>query len=224
MGLYLLIPTLLVIIASVLIVRAGAIALRMTGLDEKTAAFQALSAFTRAGFTTRESETVVSHPQRRRIITWLIILGNAGILAAIVTGTSSLTTSTDYKLGIAVAVLLLGIFLIYRIAQHNGLNRRWESLVERRLLKARFFSQAPRVEHLLRFVDGYGVGQVSIVEKSLAVDDPLVTKLKAAGLIALGIQRRDAWISDFTRYGSLQEGDHLVLYGELDKMEALFGR
>ena len=54
MGLYLLIPTFIVIIVSVLIVRAGAIALRMTGLDEKTASFQALSAFTRAGFTTRE--------------------------------------------------------------------------------------------------------------------------------------------------------------------------
>jgi hypothetical protein len=69
----------------------------------------------------------------------------------------------------------LGIFLIYRIAQHNALNRRWESLVEKRLLKARLFSQAPRVEHLVRFVNGCGVGQVSIVEKSLAVDDSLLS-------------------------------------------------
>ena len=88
MGLYLLIPTFAVILLSVLIVRAGAIALRLTGLDEKTANFQALSAFTRAGFTTRESESVVSHPQRRTIVSWLIVLGNAGIVAVIVTGTS----------------------------------------------------------------------------------------------------------------------------------------
>lgn len=51
-----------------------------------------------------------------------------------------------------------------------------------------------------------------------------MTKLKTAGLVALGIQRRDAWISNFARDESLQEGDRLVLYGELDKMEALFGR
>ncbi len=156
MGLYLLIPTLLVIVASVLIVRAGAIALRMTGLDEKTAQFQALSAFTRAGFTTRESEMVVSHPQRRRIITWLIVLGNAGILAAIVTATSSLTTSTDYKLGIAIGILILGIFAIYGIARHNGLNRRWEALVERRLLKARVFSPAQKLDHLLHLLTAMG--------------------------------------------------------------------
>ena len=85
MGLYLLIPTFVVILVSILIVRAGAVALRLTGLDPKTANFQALSAFTRAGFTTRESELVVNHPRRRTIVTWLIVLGNAGIVAVIVT-------------------------------------------------------------------------------------------------------------------------------------------
>ena len=75
-GLYLLLPTLLVIIISFLVIRAGTIALMMTGMDRKKASFQALSAFTRAGFTTREAEAVVNNPQRRRIITWLIILGN----------------------------------------------------------------------------------------------------------------------------------------------------
>jgi Trk-type K+ transport system membrane component len=49
-GLYLLLPTFLVIILSLLVVRAGAIALAMTGMDEKKARFQALSAFTRTGF------------------------------------------------------------------------------------------------------------------------------------------------------------------------------
>ncbi|MDI6886556.1 MAG: hypothetical protein QMD22_09525, partial [archaeon] len=61
-GIYFLLPTLLVIFISFLVVRAAAIALMMTGMDEKRARFQALSAFTGTGFTTREAESVVNHP------------------------------------------------------------------------------------------------------------------------------------------------------------------
>lgn len=66
-GIYFLLPTLLVIFFSSLIVRAAAIALMMTGMDEKRARFQALSAFSGTGFTTREAEFVINHPKRRRI-------------------------------------------------------------------------------------------------------------------------------------------------------------
>jgi Trk-type K+ transport system membrane component len=61
-GLYLLLPTFLVILLSLLIVWAGGIALSMTRMEEKRARFQALSAFTRTGFTTREAELVVRNP------------------------------------------------------------------------------------------------------------------------------------------------------------------
>ncbi|MCI2426715.1 hypothetical protein LM597_04835 [Candidatus Acetothermia bacterium] len=42
---YFLLPTLLVVLAFLLVIRAAAIGLMMTGLDEKRARFQALSAF-----------------------------------------------------------------------------------------------------------------------------------------------------------------------------------
>ena len=42
-------------------------------------------AFFGVGFTTGEAEAVVGHPVRRRIIMWLILLGNAGVVTT--TGT-----------------------------------------------------------------------------------------------------------------------------------------
>jgi Trk-type K+ transport system membrane component len=51
-----------------LIVRAASIALMMTGMNQKRARFQALSAFTGTGFTTKEAESVMNHPLRRKII------------------------------------------------------------------------------------------------------------------------------------------------------------
>ena len=92
-GIYLLIPSVIVMFISFLVVRGATIALIMTGMDSRRAGFQALSAFTGTGFTTREAELVVNHPQRRRIVSWLMILGNAGIVTVIVTSTASIITS-----------------------------------------------------------------------------------------------------------------------------------
>ncbi len=66
-SLYFLFPTLLAVLVSFLLIRAASIALMMTGLEKNKARFQALSAFSGTGFTTKEAEMVVSHPVRRKI-------------------------------------------------------------------------------------------------------------------------------------------------------------
>ncbi len=67
---------------SILVTRVATVALTHTGLSRQSAAFQARSAFTGVGFTTREAESVVGHPVRRRIIATLMLLGNVGIVTA----------------------------------------------------------------------------------------------------------------------------------------------
>ena len=64
------------IVVAMIAVRIGGIALELTGLERRVARFQALSAFTGTGFTTREAEEITSHEQRRRIISILILVGN----------------------------------------------------------------------------------------------------------------------------------------------------
>jgi Trk-type K+ transport system membrane component len=63
---------------SFLVVRIGAIAFQLTGLEWALAKFQSLSCFSGTGFTTREAELITGNPQRRKIATSLMILGNAG--------------------------------------------------------------------------------------------------------------------------------------------------
>ena len=72
------------LIAWLLTFWVGTIALEATGLERSKARFQALSALTGTGFTTSEAESIVNHPGRRRIATWLIFIGNAGIIAFII--------------------------------------------------------------------------------------------------------------------------------------------
>src|ERR687886_29527 len=77
------VTVLAVVVASLLITRVGAVALMLTGMSRESSRFQARSAFFGVGFTTAEAEAVVSHPVRRRIIAWLILLGNAGVISVL---------------------------------------------------------------------------------------------------------------------------------------------
>ena len=83
MGILPIISLLVVVILSLMVVRIATIALALTGLSDQLARFQARSAFTGAGFTTKESEKVMQHPVRRRIILLLMLLGNAGFITAV---------------------------------------------------------------------------------------------------------------------------------------------
>jgi len=74
------ISLLMVLVFSLLITRIATIALTYTGLSRQSAKFQARSAFTEVGFTTSESEKVVNHPVRRRILLLMMLIGNAGIV------------------------------------------------------------------------------------------------------------------------------------------------
>jgi len=73
----------LIFALSFFLVRVFAVALRLTGLPEHSARFQAISALTGTGFTTSEAEMIVNYPIRRRIIVVLMLFGNLGIVSVL---------------------------------------------------------------------------------------------------------------------------------------------
>lgn len=69
MGLVIAISSLLLVVAvSLLATRVATVILVATGMSRAVARFQARSALTGAGFTTSESEAMVNHPVRRRVV------------------------------------------------------------------------------------------------------------------------------------------------------------
>ncbi|MFP4323953.1 MAG: potassium transporter TrkA, partial [Anaerolineales bacterium] len=78
-----LISLLVVVTVSLIATRIATIALTLTGLSYDAAYFQALSAFSGVGYTTGESEDIVKHPVRRRIIAVVILIGNIGLVTAV---------------------------------------------------------------------------------------------------------------------------------------------
>ncbi len=176
-----LILLLLTIVLSRICVRIGAIALELTGMPSAQADFQALSAFSGVGFTTREAEFAISHPQRRKIISALIKLGSAGVITTLVTvggtvlsGKSILETfSRDPKyswLPVNIPILvLIGVtvlsVLVLKALRKPSISRFAKELVSAALLKSKIVKPLSFHEVLVNG-DGYGVFQIEISDRN----------------------------------------------------------
>jgi hypothetical protein len=136
------------ILISALVVKVGTVALTMTGMDRRKAAFQAKSAFTNTGWTTREAELIMAHDQRRRIVGAMMVLGYAGFASVIATLIASLGQRGVIGLFRSLAVLAVAILFIYLLARWRGLDRRLTAEIEKRLrqttnLRVANFEEAP---------------------------------------------------------------------------------
>ena len=125
--------TLLVIaLSSLVVTRIATVALTLTGLSVEAARFQARSALTTAGFTTAESELILSHPVRRRIIMTLMFIGSAGLVSVIATLSSTFVTSGDAtSLGARIGTLIVGMFIVYRLAGSRLFDRMLQPIMKR---------------------------------------------------------------------------------------------
>ena len=154
------------IIGSFLIVRVGAVALELSGLQRDKARFQALSAFTGTGFTTRESEMIVNHPRRRRIVTFLMVLGNAGIVSVIATFVLSLVSSQ----GILMPSLKFVGIVIFVLAFFWVVSREKITSVLTEKIKQKLMTHMDleriTVEEVLHQAQGYGIAIVEVSQTS----------------------------------------------------------
>ncbi|NEQ32767.1 MAG: hypothetical protein F6K04_17475 [Leptolyngbya sp. SIO4C5] len=118
------ISLLLVLSLSMLITRVATVALIHTGLSHGIARFQARSAFTNAGFTTQESEKMVNHPVRRRIIMVLMLMGNIGIATVISSlMLTFLNNGGTINWGQRLLFLAIGLGLIWGLASSHWANQ-----------------------------------------------------------------------------------------------------
>jgi len=150
---------LITILSSYVVVIAGAVAFELTGLEAETAHFQALSAFTGTGFTTRVSERIVNHPLRRRIAIVLIVLGHAGtatVVAGVVTSINSESLGLSLRnLGMMAGIALGAWFLLRQVG-----TRVLSDLL--RPLLARYMGESVPHEELLLYKPGFGITRIEI--------------------------------------------------------------
>lgn len=217
-----LIVLILIVVAALLVVRAGAIALELTGMERDKAWFQALSAFTTTGFTSRETEEIMRYPARRRIVTVLIVLGYAGSVSVIATLVSTFLQRDLERSVLNLAVLAGALLVIFRLARWRGLTQRVRETLSR-WLRARYDLQAPTLEEMLRVGEGAGVVRLAIREDSPLANRSLAELgLRSRQVQVLSIQRGETVIPVPTGQDVLLPGDMVICYGDVEAAQSVF--
>jgi len=212
---------LVAILISFIVVRIGGLALQLTGMESDVARFQALSAFTGTGFTTTEAERVVQHRTRRRIVTILIILGNAGLVTIIATLVATFTQVTGYGWFFArLGIIIISIFVLYRLVIGSRFGNRFLQLVRKPLIK-RILRDTPTSEEIFNAGKGWGVSLITIREESKKAGLSLNELVGEEDLIILTLEAADDFISRPGVGEKINVGDRLLVYGRSESIKRL---
>lgn len=215
--------TLIAILLTLLITRVATVALTATGLSRELARFQARSALTGTGFTTSESESVVTHPVRRRVILGLMLLGNAGLATIIASMMLSFTGSSGARVTLLRAGLLIaGLAVIVTVAKSEAVDARLSRVIA--LLLRRFGDlQLRDYARLLQLTRDYGVSELEVMPEDWLANRSLGDlKLADEGVLVLGINRSDGAYEGAPRgHSMVHPGDVLVIYGRVDALAEL---
>lgn len=210
---------------SLIVTRIAALALMFTGLSREAARFQARSAFSGCGYTTREAETIVNHPVRRKIVMILMLLGNIGIATVVATimisFSSTVGESNTTKLTI-MGWLSLGIILIYFLFSSRWVERQMNKVIAWAL--KRFTDLEVRdYQSLLQLADGYAVSEMVVESNHWIVGKELKDmRLADEGILILGIHRSPGGFKGIPKANDVvATGDALIIYGQLENVRQL---
>lgn len=203
---------LIAILVSFIVVRIGGFALQLTGIEPDVARFQALSAFSGTGFTTREAERVVGNKTRRRIVTILIILGNAGMVTVIATLVASFTQVSGYMwFFIRLAIIIGGIFGLYQLIIRSNVGRRIPGWLQRPVMN-RILRVAPAVEEIFHVEKDWAISLVMIKGSSNIIGLSVADITAEEDTEVLAIDRAGTYLTRPNWDERIAEGDRLLVY------------
>ena len=224
-----------VLVASFIIVRIGAIAFQLTGLEWSLAKFQALSCFSGTGFTTKEAELITTNKQRRRIASILMVLGNAGLVTLIASAAGTMTAHqalwaklSEFFLPVAVpgyllpwvnlAIIIVAVYVIYKASTNRRLAAKLTNYLRAKIVKREIFKPVS-FEELLLLTGGYGVSKIDVYADSPILNKTLFDSgLRKEVITVLAIVRADETIANPPADTKILLGDELISFGKLENI------
>lgn len=219
-----LLALLIIVVVSLLIVRIGTNALMLTGIPLHVAKFQAASAFFGVGFTTSETEMVVGHEVRRKIMFHLIIAGNIGLTSALATLiiTFVKTTGDGPHIFSMLGMIAGGVVLLYFLSHTSFVKKPLDSLMRYSLERAGVV-RALDYELLLNVEDGFCISDLKI-EKGHPLEGKALMESRPSdhGIVVLGIHRVEGeYIGAPGKDDVIQVSDTIMVYGSEESVDKM---
>ena len=219
-----LISLIIILVLSVLITKIASESLIHTGLSKEMARFQARSAFTGVGFTTRESESIANHPVRRKIIMSLMLIGNIGIISALALLMLTFVNISENKTAniIRVSIIAGSLIGLWLLSKSKWLEQLLAKIIKIALKRFTSLNIKDYVE-ILNLKNEYEISVITVNS-----DDWIANKkikdinLREEGINLIGIQRKDGTYIG-TPFGDtkITVDDQLTLYGRKKNLKNL---
>lgn len=216
----------LIVSLSALITKIASIALIHTGLSTESAKFQARSAYTGTGLSTQETESIMNHPLRRKIIYNLMLVGNAGI----VTVMSSLILTFILPETIASKLYGLLIIVVGMITLWLAVRSKWVDRGLSRVINKMLRRYTNLAVHdyaaVLHLKDDYTISEAIVDHDGWMCYRTLEKlNLREEGITILGVDRKGkGYFGSPSGSFEMLPGDVVTIYGKSDGVESLFNR
>lgn len=211
---------LLIATVSVLVTRVATVILTATGVPHHVARFQARSALTGSGFTTSESEGVVAHPVRRRVIAVLMLLGNVGLVGA--ASSAIIGFHGTQRAGWRVLELAAGVFALVILSRSRHVDRILTAAIARVL---RRYTDVPNrdLSGLLQLNGDYAVQELAVQSGDWMAGRPLAElRLRDEGVVVLVVTRPDGtYVAAPDGHTIIGANDNLVVYGRSQRLNEI---
>ena len=216
------------LVVSWVVVRIGAIAFQLTGLEWSLAKFQSLSCFSGTGFTTKEAELITGDKRRRQIASVLMVLGNAGLVTLIASAASALNPEHNVvpwlenflNAPINLAVLVIALYLVYKILTNRKITGKLTRYLRKRIIKQELLKPVS-FEELLMLTGGYGISRIEVCEGDPIIDKTLAeSDLRENDITILAIVRGEETIPNPSANRKILKGDGLISFGKLERLRS----
>ena len=191
-----------------------------TGLSYEKSRFQVISMLSTVGFTTKESEYITKNSQRRKIASWVIILGYISNITFVSFIINLLTNYTfDYRAFILFAFFLILIICIRSYKIIHFIDKILEKAINRKVF-SKFYSKYKTVMESKQ----YAIYIIKLDKGSFLINKQLENSgLKLLyNIQVLMVKNGEKQINCPNSNYIFKENDEITIYGEIKEIEKLF--
>lgn len=218
---------LLLFILYITIIEIFTVIFMITGMSHTRAKFQVISLLTNCGFTTTESEIILSSRKRRKIAITIMLFGtifNVTVVSLLVNAVISFSKNNQFNILHATLYLLGFLAFITIIKKIPFFRVKFDNIVKRIATKV-IFSKKANPMLLLDNFHGFVIAQIKIVEIPSKLKNKTLVESRISkdyGIRVLTIKRNNTTIGDVSKDEVILENDRLIVYGPLTSIMNVF--
>lgn len=200
----------------------------MTGVSHTRSVFQVISLLTNSGFTTNESEIIVTSRKRRQIAIFIMIFGNLfNVLLISVLINATITVyenrSFDFLLAIISVIIFMIIIITYR--KLPFIRVRFNRLIKKAANRFMFSKKSNPLLILDNF-HGFCIAEIKLLDIPEIFVDKTIFESRISnnyGIRILFIKRGVDNIGYIEDTATIQKDDRLIVFGPIKNITKVFG-